>query len=110
MGLATNGTIDPTLVDFFFENMQRVVAAGVRVNFIACFDPDESFSFDGVGPIGLGFSSTGAPTTGGQFAFLHRQTKPEFAFDSSASPTVDPDGGGFGAIADPLVGGFFQGL
>lgn len=104
VGLAIDTTIDPTLVDFFFENMQRVVMAGVRVNFIASFDPDEPFSFDGVGPIGLGFSSLAAPTTGGKLAFLNRRTTP-FAFDGD-----DLSADGFGTLGDVLAGGVFVGL
>lgn len=109
IGLSTNGTIDSSLIDFIFNNMQQVVMAGVRIDFIACFDPDESFSFDGTGPIGLGFSSLAAPTTGGKFAFLHRKTTPVFAFNSVAG-VGDPGGSGFGTLADPLAGGLMQGL
>lgn len=104
IGLATDGTITPGLETFTFENMERVVMAGVRINFLACFDPDEPFSFDGTGPVGLGFSSLAAPTSGGKFAFLHRRAIP-FAFAGS-----DVSALGFGTLADPLVGGTMVGL
>lgn len=93
----------PASVQFVYDNMQKVVMAGVRITQIICFDPDEPFSFDGVGPVGLGFSSLAAPLTGGKFAFIHQQTTP-FAFAGSDSAL------GFGTIADPLVGGVFVGL
>lgn len=109
VGFSVNTEIDSALVDFIFENMQNVVMAGVRIDFISCFDPDESFSFDGTGPIGLGFSSTAAPLTGGMFAFLHRRSTPKFAFDTEAG-TADPTASGFGTIADPLAGGIMVGL
>lgn len=108
--LAMDTTIPAGQVDLFYANMQRVVLAGVRIDHIVSFDPDESFSFDGTGPIGLGFSSLGAPTTGGQFAFLNRRTTPVFAFDSSAAPQFDPGAEGFGSVLDPIAGGLFQGL
>lgn len=109
IGLSVNTEIAADMVDFIFENMEKVIMAGVRIDFISCFDPDESFSFDGTGPIGLGFSSTAAPLTGGKFAFLHRKSTPLFAFDSVAG-TSDPTGSGFGTIADPLAGGILSGL
>lgn len=109
ISLAADTDIDPTLIDFFFTNMERVVMAGVRINSISCFDPDESFSFDGTGPVGLGFSSLAAPTTGGKFAFLHRRTLPAFAFGSIAGDS-DLSSEGFGTLADVLAGGIFQGL
>jgi len=104
VSLSTDGTIDPALINFVFTNMQKVAMAGVRINSIICFDPDEPFSFDGTGPIGLGFSSLAAPTTGGKFAFLHRETIP-FAFAGD-----DISAAGFGTLQDPLAGGTFVGL
>lgn len=104
VSLSTDGTIDPTLVNFVYTNMERVAMAGVRINSIICFDPDESFSFDGLGPLGLGFSSLAAPSTGGKFAFIHRETTP-FAFAGD-----DASAAGFGTIQDPLAGGVFVGL
>lgn len=103
--LGTDNDIDDDLVDFFFTNMQRIVMAGVRINNIVIFDPNDPFSFDGQGPIGLGFSSLAAPLTGGKFAFLERRNQPQFAFDGD-----DSLGGGFGTIIDPIAGGIFQGL
>ncbi|MEE8298412.1 MAG: hypothetical protein V3R67_03435 [Thermodesulfobacteriota bacterium] len=104
MGLSTDGTISPELINFVYENLDDVVSAGARINYIACFDSTEPFSFDGIGPTGLGFSSLAAPLEGGKFAFIHRRTVP-FAFAGS-----DVSALGFGTLADPLAGGTFVGL
>ncbi len=101
---AVDGTIDPGDVDFIHEQLELVAAAGIRVDFLTCFDETEPFAFAGLLP-GAGFSSLAAPGVGGKLGFLHRQTLPEFAFDGS-----EPDPGGFGTLADPYVGGFLQGL
>jgi len=74
VGLAINTTIPANLVDLIFATMQSVVMAGIRIDFIVSYDATEPFSFDGIGPIGLGFSSLAAPTTGGKFAFLNIPT------------------------------------
>lgn len=109
ISLAVDTEIDADLIDFFYTNMQKVVMAGVRIASISSFDPDESFSFDGTGPIGLGFSSTGAPLTGGKLAFLNRRTKPEYAIGSIAGAS-DANSSGFGTLQDVLAGGIMQGL
>lgn len=98
--LAVDGTIDPTLIDFTYNNMQRVFSGGVRLNHIVCFDPVDPFRFAGSKPTS-GFSSLAAPLVGGKFAFIHRRTLPQFKFAGDSSS------GGFGTIQDPLVGGFF---
>lgn len=104
VALSVNLDISSQDVEFIYNNLQKITSAGVRINYIACFDPDESFSFDGVGPFGLGFSSLAAPTSGGKFAFLHRRDTP-FAFFGT-----DVDADGFGALGDPYAGGVFEGL
>lgn len=108
IGLSINNTLDPTLIDFIFTNMQRVVMGGVKIRFISTFCEDEPFSFDGVGPVGLGFSSLAAPTTGGKFAFLNQPTATKFAFDSEEG--IESTDSGFGTLQDPLAGGVFVGL
>ena len=109
IGLGVDTDIDPSFLDFIFTNLEKTIAAGCRIAFLVSFDPDESFSFDGVGPIGLGFSSLAAPLTGGKLAYLNRRTGPKFAFGSIGG-VADPSGSGFGAIADPLAGGIMVGL
>ena len=102
--LAVGTDLDPDLVDFIYQNIEKVVAGGVRVGQIACFDPDEPFSFAGPGPAGLGFGTTADPLVGGKFAFLHLRTTP-FAFAGD-----DESAAGFGSVFDPIVGGRFESL
>lgn len=107
--LGVDTELDPVLIDFIYANMEKVVMAGVKIDAIVSFDPDESFSFDGVGPVGLGFSSLADPSSGGKFAYLNRPTFPKFAFSTIAG-AADPTGSGFGALADPSAGGMLVGL
>lgn len=107
--LGVNTEIDPVLIDFIYNNMEKVVMAGVKIDAIISFDPDDSFSFDGVGPVGLGFSSLADPSSGGKFAYINRPTFPKFAF-STITGAADPTGAGFGALADPSAGGMLVGL
>lgn len=109
VAISVNAPIASDLVNFTYENLQKVPSAGVRINYIACYDPDEPFSFDGVGPFGAGFSSLAAPTTGGKFAFIHRQVTP-FAFALSTTDQGSDNALGFGSVSDPLAGGMFEGL
>jgi hypothetical protein len=109
ISLSIDTVIDDDLIEFIYTNMEKVVMAGVRIDAIIHFDPDESFSFDGTGPVGLGFSSLAAPTSGGKLAYIQRRTNPKFAFSTSTG-VADPTGGGFGCLADPLAGGILQAL
>jgi len=103
VGLGTNSSIDPTLVNFFLRNIQRVVPAGVRVDHIWCWVEDDAFAFAGGPGIAKGFDDLLAPGDGGQFAFLHLPTEPAFAFLGDGLDTDD----GFGDLTDPLIGGIF---
>ncbi len=104
-----NTTIDSSLVNFIYNNIQRSPSAGVRINYIACYDALESFSFGGSGPFGLGLSSEAAPTTGGKFAFIHKKIIP-FAFALSTTDQGSDEALGFGSIKDPWAGGNLEGL
>jgi hypothetical protein len=101
VSLGHDGVMPTADVQFVYDNMQLVVAAGVRVDYIVCFDPLIPFAFDDPQVIGLGFDD-GTDTVGGKFAFVHEQTAP-FAFEG-----VDVSGKGFGDLLDPLVGGVFE--
>jgi hypothetical protein len=103
--LSTDVDIAEDQIDFIYRNMELVAAGGVRIDHIVCFDPTEPFAFDGPNTAipGAGFSDiTG--TTGGKFASLKRRGI-KFAFDGN-----DRDGGGFGSLIDPIVGGHFAGI
>lgn len=90
-------------INFIFENMEKVVAAGIRINTIGFFDPNEAFSFAGNVP-GLGFSDiTG--TTGGKFLNEFYRYKLPFAFAG-----VNDSFKGFGSLIDEELGGAFISL
>lgn len=104
--LATDGSIDETIINFVFDQVQKSVAAGVRIDEFIFFDEEEPFAFDGPNTAApaLGFSSTADVTAGGKFAYLFRKIPP-FSFDGN-----NIDDGGFGTIYDPMAGGGFQTL
>lgn len=91
---------DQTEINFIFENIQKLVAAGVRVDDLRCVSSDCAFSFaDGpFDPPSKGFEE-------GYFATVHRHILP---FSFAAEGAEDPQVSGFGAgFDDPLVGGQF---
>lgn len=102
--LATDGTLNESVINFVFDQLQRSVAAGVRINEFIFFDKDEPFAFAGVNTSApaRGFGSVGNPTVGGKFAHLFRKNPP---FSFAGKRTSD---GGFGSRGKPLVGGVFQ--
>ncbi len=107
-GLSMDVDVDPTLINFFYERLDRVDPVAVRLEALICFDANEAFAFEGGPGSALGFGSTTNISLGGLFAKLHIRTKPEFAFEG-ASPDADAYEG-FGTIQDVLVGGLFEGL
>jgi hypothetical protein len=98
-------TLTEAQIENLYRNLQLVAPAGVRVDWLYCFDPDEPFAFDGNLP-GLGFSSLASPGDGGMFGMTHPRLTSKFAFAGSAIP----GDGGFGALGDPFIGGVFVGL
>jgi hypothetical protein len=108
--VSINTQIDPSLIDFFYQRIDRVDAAAVRIETLECFDPDSSFAFEG-GPIGSGEDGFGDLTdvnVGGQFAEIHVRTQPPFAFEPP--PNFENSDEGFGDLNDVLFGGIFVGL
>lgn len=91
-------------VDDFYQEMQDVVAGGVRLNYIICYDNGDAFAFDGTNTNApaKGFGDTGDAGAGGKLGTLKRYLIP-FAFDGD---DLSPEG--FGAIEDPRVGGVLQ--
>ena len=104
--LNASAPIDEGEVNFVYENMQKLVAGGVRVDHIACFDATAPFSFSGSNTLvpGAGFSDI-SQTSGGKLAALHRRKRP-FAFSGKGRRKT----AGFGSLVDPLAGGTFVGI
>lgn len=103
--LGTNVGITAEQIPFVYRNMELVIAGGVRIDHIVCFDPAEPFAFAGpnTSAPGLGWSDiTGV--SGGKFAILHRNKVP-FAFAGN-----DADSRGWGSLLDPVAGGVFKGI
>lgn len=109
IGISIDTEIDPSLVDFFYQRLNRIEVATVRLDALVCFDPMEAFSFDGSPDTGTaGFGDSNNAATGGKLGELHIRTEPEFSFAPQAG--VDDGDEGFGTFEDPLVGGIFRGL
>lgn len=102
--IALTGTVeftDQEEINELFDDMDDVLAAGVRMPYFVCADELESFAMAGPGPAALGFDD-GTGTVGGKLA-VDYEKKLEFAFDGD-----DTDAAGFGAgSADPFLGGVF---
>ena len=94
---------DQDEVNFIFRNMQKVVAAGVRLNKILCAEIDDSFCYSGsnVDVDCVGYDD-GTGTTGGKYAQEYTR-KEDFAYAG-----IDPIAQGYGAQhLDPLAGGVY---
>jgi hypothetical protein len=63
--------IDPLLIDDAFALIKNAVVAGVRVDNIILFDPDNAFGFEGTLDSG-GFSDFNNPTLGGIFSTVEK--------------------------------------
>lgn len=108
ISLSVNGVLDPTLINFFYERLNRVDMGGVRMEFLSCFDPVEPFALEGEPGPGLGLGDVNDAGVGGQLAEIKVKTQPAFSFEAEAGVT---DGDfGLGTIEDPLVGGHLVGI
>lgn len=92
-------------INFIFRNMKAVIAGGVRIDHIVCYDPVAAFAFAGTNPVvtSLGFSDISG-TTGGHLASLKKEKIP-FSFSGNNKSTK-----GFGSLIDPLAGGVLVGI
>lgn len=103
IAIGSDGVINPLSVEFLISNIQRVVMGGVRVNYLAMYDGEDSFALEGANQktIGKGLGSIYDASAGGKLAQSYT-IKNKFSF--SGNNTSD---GGLGSIYDPLVGGVF---
>lgn len=102
-GLSASADVPSNLINFFYERLDRVDPAGVRLEALICFDELEGFAFEGGAGTALGFGDANDVNIGGKFAKLHIRTLPAFSFDGT-----DNGDQGFGTLEDVLVGGIFQ--
>jgi len=105
VSLGADVPLEPGLINFVYDNMEKVAAGGVRVDSLTCFDAVKPFRFSGpnTDAPSAGFSDiTG--NTGGKLATYHRRKVP-FAFAGNNNDT-----GGFGSVIDPRVGGVLAGI
>lgn len=73
VGLMFNGTFPPVPPSFIYTNLERILMAGVSLDFLAMplpgIDVDDLFSFEG-GTTGKGFGDLDDPSVGGFWANL----------------------------------------
>lgn len=86
-------------INIILREMDSVVPAGVRVNALGSFDPDDSFAYAGT-DIAKGFSSIYDLSKGGKLATIRRGNEKKYAFDGSNTSL-----GGFGSLYDSDSGG-----
>ena len=86
-------------INTILREMDSVVPAGVRVNALGSFDPDDSFAFNGTN-IAKGFSSIYDLSKGGKLATIRRGNEKKFAFNGTNTSL-----GGFGSFYDSDLGG-----
>lgn len=90
MELTSNGSINPITAEFIYDKIQKVRAAGVRIDRIGHFDRDAPFGFLKA-PGVKGFNS-------GKLGYYYKTSK-FFAFTGYAN------GAGFGTVKDRIIGG-----
>lgn len=91
-------------VNFLMREMLFVDSAGVRLQGVGSFDPDDSFAFDGSN-LAKGFSSVYDVTKGGKFATIKTRNDIKFAFSG-----VNDNLGGYSSVYDNQIGGTFDHL
>lgn len=106
IAVGSDGIINPLSVEFLISNLQRVVAGGVRVNYLCIYDKTEAFALAGTNTktVGKGLGTIYDTNVGGKLGQCYT-IKKKFSF--SGNNTSD---GGLGTIHDPLVGGVLEGL
>jgi len=97
-GIGIDKEIDPSLVDFFYQRIDRVDPAAVRLEALICFDDSNPFAFEGGPTPAGGFGDLTDANVGGLFAKLHIRLEPAFSFAPPiGQETTDQ---GFGDLND----------
>ena len=87
--LMSNGSINPITAEFIYDKIQRVRAAGVRIDRIGHFDAK---------PFGFAKAPGAAGFNQGKLGYYYKTSK-KFAFSGNANA------GGFGTLEDRIIGG-----
>lgn len=107
-GVGINTQLDPELINFMYDRLDRLDVASTRLEGIWCYEADTGFAFDGTQSDALGLSSINNTTSGGTLAGLHIRTEPKFSFEARAG--IEDGDEGFSSIHDVYAGGILQGL
>lgn len=102
--LLADHALTQSQVNFILREMLYVDSAGVRINGIGSFDPDDSFAFAGT-DFAKGFGDYSNSLLGGKFATIALGNEIKFAF-AGTNPTQS----GFGSLDDTLAGGALDSL
>lgn len=98
-------------IQMLYENIQLVAPAGVRLDYLWCFQPgSDPFAMAGNLP-GSGFSAIASPGSGGKLAGVHIRKFPKFAFSGIGFPEGNnPKDDGLSTVVDPFIGGSLIGV
>lgn len=88
------------VADQLFLTLNQVRPAGVRIDELISFDPDNAFAYAGNLP-GGGYDD-GSGNVGGKYPLGWKYVGPGFAYLGD-----DPTGMGYGSVDDPLAGGCY---
>lgn len=107
LAMMADADITPGQETLIYREIQNISPAGVRVDYIGCYDAADSFSFAGSnGPLDLvgadGFGDSTDLGVGGMFGKQHVPIDNGFAFEGG-----NPNFFGFGTHEDPYYGGLF---
>lgn len=106
-GLWFSNSIPSGLVNFFYERLDNVDPAGVRLEALITFDEHDAFAFAGSAGSASGFGDSTNPAVGGKFAVLELENR-SGSFSFASEEGFETDGDGFGTLEDNLVGGVFE--
>jgi hypothetical protein len=103
VGLLAGGDIDESLWQTVWSMVQLSLGAGIRLEFLGLYNPENPFSFDEDGD---GFGDALDLDAGGEFGYLI-----DSGIDLAFSPDDEnPSHDGLGDIEDPVTGGEFIGV
>ena len=108
VAMMANAPITPGMETLIYREIQKISPAGVRVDYIGSYDPDDAFAFEGAGgPLDLagadGFGDLLDAGVGGMLGYQHIPIENAFAFEGG-----NPIYLGLGDLRDPYYGGLFQ--